>query len=669
MKNLFTPILKFLSLFLGAMLIAAMSFAQIPQKLNYQGVVRDSKGLPLSNTQIGLRLSIQESGANPLLFYSEERLVTTNTLGLYSVVIGDGTATKTAGDFTLIPWGTGPRSLKVEVDVNGGTNFVLAGITPLVSVPYALYAKYAENGPAGPPGKDGATILSGPNDPAPGLGNPGDYYFNTTTNVLYGPQNPDGTWPSGTVLLQGPAGPAGPAGADGLSAFEIWQQIPGNENKTLTEYLDGLKGADGINCWDLNANGLNDPAEDINNDGLFNTLDCGGSGSGTSTLTDSHIFVGSASNTAQDVPLSGDAKLSNTGSLTIVDGAITLGKMANGTPDQIYTTDATGKPTLSSFNGIGWSLYGNYSTVDGTHFLGTTDDVPLNFRVNNNKSGRITNLRGETSLGYRAGVTATASFYNTLIGFRAGELLLNNSNYNTLIGAYSGFKIAGASVNNMAVGAFSLGDLTFGNDNMAIGHSSGYQLTSGNDNVFLGQGTGLNSPGAGNSLVLIGRGAQASPGLINAVAIGNGAVVTSNNSFIIGASVGNTLNVGIGTSAPTQKLHIKDGHLRSEQTSPPTISLSLANGFTGVALLADATDMRGTISLRGTTLDIVTFSVVKFDFNIPSSNSPVVTITPANLAAAQADYYVEPTLTGFLLYLKGRTAVISEPRFNYLLVE
>ncbi|HEX6180600.1 MAG TPA: hypothetical protein VFZ47_05100, partial [Chitinophagaceae bacterium] len=30
-----------------------------------------------------------------------------------------------------------------------------------------------------------------------------------------------------------------------------------------------------------------------------------------------------------------------------------------------------------------WLLGGNAGTVDGTHFLGTTDNVPLNVRVNN----------------------------------------------------------------------------------------------------------------------------------------------------------------------------------------------------------------------------------------------------------------------------------------------
>jgi hypothetical protein len=36
----------------------------------------------------------------------------------------------------------------------------------------------------------------------------------------------------------------------------------------------GLAGTNGINCWDLNGNGTNDPTEDVNGDGLFNSTDC-----------------------------------------------------------------------------------------------------------------------------------------------------------------------------------------------------------------------------------------------------------------------------------------------------------------------------------------------------------------------------------------------------------
>jgi hypothetical protein len=34
--------------------------------------------------------------------------------------------------------------------------------------------------------------------------------------------------------------------------------------------------ADGISCWDLNGNGINDPNEDVNADGTFDALDCRG---------------------------------------------------------------------------------------------------------------------------------------------------------------------------------------------------------------------------------------------------------------------------------------------------------------------------------------------------------------------------------------------------------
>ncbi len=38
-----------------------------------------------------------------------------------------------------------------------------------------------------------------------------------------------------------------------------------------------------------------------------------------------------------------------------------------------------------------WGIDGNASTIDGTHFLGTTDNIPLSMRVNNEKAGRIDN--------------------------------------------------------------------------------------------------------------------------------------------------------------------------------------------------------------------------------------------------------------------------------------
>ena len=41
--------------------------------------------------------------------------------------------------------------------------------------------------------------------------------------------------------------------------------------------VTGLPGEDGIHCWDLNENGMADSAEDINDDGKIDVLDCQGS--------------------------------------------------------------------------------------------------------------------------------------------------------------------------------------------------------------------------------------------------------------------------------------------------------------------------------------------------------------------------------------------------------
>ncbi|MDQ6762792.1 MAG: hypothetical protein M3015_09225, partial [Bacteroidota bacterium] len=51
----------------------------------------------------------------------------------------------------------------------------------------------------------------------------------------------------------------------------------------------------------------------------------------------------------------------------------------------------TGSAWQNLSNGYGWSLNGNSGTIDGTQFIGTTDNVPLNLRVNGKQAGRIDN--------------------------------------------------------------------------------------------------------------------------------------------------------------------------------------------------------------------------------------------------------------------------------------
>jgi hypothetical protein len=115
--------------------------AQAPEKINYQGVARSSTGLPIKDQAIKLRLSIIDVSITGSIVYSETHEVTTNAYGLYNVQIGTGVII--SGTMNAIKWANGEKYLKVEIDPDGGTDFIELGTTQLISVPYALRAEDA----------------------------------------------------------------------------------------------------------------------------------------------------------------------------------------------------------------------------------------------------------------------------------------------------------------------------------------------------------------------------------------------------------------------------------------------------------------------------------------------------------------------------------------------
>ena len=110
-----------------------------PNKIHYQGIAYGSTGGPIAFRSIGLKFSILDSLSSGPILYSETHQPTTDGAGQFSIFIGTGTVL--SGLFEDIPWGNGnEKFLKVEMDELGGTNFSLMGVTPLVSVPYAITA-------------------------------------------------------------------------------------------------------------------------------------------------------------------------------------------------------------------------------------------------------------------------------------------------------------------------------------------------------------------------------------------------------------------------------------------------------------------------------------------------------------------------------------------------
>jgi trimeric autotransporter adhesin len=118
-------------------------FAQAPQKMSYQCVVRNNSGALVINQGIGLKITILQGSPAGTIVYQETYSPNpqTNANGLLSVEIGGGVSI--TGTFSAINWASGPYYLKTETDPAGGTNYTIVGTSQLLSVPFALYSKTA----------------------------------------------------------------------------------------------------------------------------------------------------------------------------------------------------------------------------------------------------------------------------------------------------------------------------------------------------------------------------------------------------------------------------------------------------------------------------------------------------------------------------------------------
>jgi hypothetical protein len=170
----------------AALLMTVIGFAQAPQKMSYQAVIRNSSNALVINTQVGMRISILQGSASGNAVYIETQTPTTNDNGLASIEIGGGTLV--SGTFSTINWANGPYFIKTETDATGGSNYNITATSQLLSVPYALYSKTTSSSVSA----SGDTLYIG-NTPyiIPGI---------SAANTSGG----SGQYPAGSVFCNGP---------------------------------------------------------------------------------------------------------------------------------------------------------------------------------------------------------------------------------------------------------------------------------------------------------------------------------------------------------------------------------------------------------------------------------------------------------------------------------
>lgn len=115
----------------------------IPKGMNYQAVARNHRGDIFPNQKINLKIYLfSQQGNNRTNHYSELHESTTNDLGYFNLIIGEGV--KSEGEYGMIPWNTENIWLEVAMRDKSNQKFSTVSSSKLLAVPYSFHAGTAD---------------------------------------------------------------------------------------------------------------------------------------------------------------------------------------------------------------------------------------------------------------------------------------------------------------------------------------------------------------------------------------------------------------------------------------------------------------------------------------------------------------------------------------------
>ena len=493
-----------------------------PQKISFQAVVRNSSNTLISNTAVGMRISILQGTVSGTVVYREifSPNPTTNINGLVTVEVGAGIPQ--VGAFSEINWANGPYFIKTETDPVGGTNYTISGTTQLLSVPYALYAAQAGNA---------------------GWGLTGTAGTNPTSNFIGTTDNQDVIFKRNGVF------------AGKIATSNTYFGHYYTYNATTTGQNNAAFGAAALA---FNATGSSNTA--LGADALFNNVD-GMENTATGVAALAFNTLGNY-NTAmgRDALRSNKANSRSTamgyGSMYFADDRV-VGRETYNTA--IGYQALVGSSTPSNNTGQGNTALGDQALFSNSS--GASNNAMGMSALKYNTTGANNTAVGLASLMYNTtGVNNVAighwaMYYNkgnsrsTAVGFEAmrnaDDRVVGRETYNTAIGYQA------------LLGSFTVSNNT-GQYNTALGDQALYANTTGNNNTAIGQGA-LTTNTAGTSNTGVGRFAYFSGVLDNTTCIGyvSGGIVNASNRIEIGNSSVSVIAGQVGWSTYSDE-RIKD---------------------------------------------------------------------------------------------------------------
>ncbi|MFN8208821.1 MAG: tail fiber domain-containing protein [Bacteroidales bacterium] len=539
-----------------AVLLACMAItgtAQVPQALKYQSVIRDASGNPIINQLVSLRLSVLQKTESGPSVYSELINKMSSPEGLLQAEVGLGDPIS----FKSIDWADGPYYMKVELDPAGGTSYQLAGISQIMSVPYAFMAGNADYHAS-------MVVRTDPEHPADSAlfiirdrnGEPVFAVYENGVEVTVDEPLAKGGRGGFAVSGRGPGkGLLNPilqvdqdsfrvylndSGKGGRGGFAVGSRAAGKDyavshfmQLTPENYFIGEESGSNISS------------------GMYNSFLGYRAGYGSTTASN-NVFLGYLAGQnnisgSSNVFLGTNCGINNIsgGRNAFIGNECGFSNKYGG--DNVFVGNSCGSSNIDGSGNVFLGVSAGYKNTSGfaNNFFGDNAGYSNTEGTNNTFIGSSAGYSNELTsghifIGVQAGYAHTTGWQNIYIGNQSARNLVNGAN-NVVFGTLAGSEKTAGDV-NVLIGAYAGQNGGTGSNNVYLGPHAGRNAT-GSFNVFIGSSAGYDEAGSGKLYIanseagapLVFGDFTAGQLVINGIASDN---TSSRNLFVNGSAGG-----------------------------------------------------------------------------------------------------------------------------------